>query len=322
MSSHVGRLTVGFPHAHTPITVAGIYWRISLAMAVPLGFAVGRSGVSVVWLVLLAVTGALIADLALSLIPVRETNASPSAVRDGRAVAYALFVAALIPTGTPPALAAAAGAVAMVVGVLMQGGVGAYWLHPALVALAIVLSTGVAPSSAETVVATSEFTAALGQSRLIRLIEVWLVEFAGTRVPPEAWASVTGIGVANPSTAAASMALPVLAAAMIVFGEDLVPLSVPIVFLVTVAAIGEITSDRAFDFTTTGTTLLVAVVAFADPGVRPRRLMGMVLFALVAGLAVGLLRAYDGATRPEIAGLLLAGSLVPAIDRLTDRSRR
>jgi Na+-translocating ferredoxin:NAD+ oxidoreductase RnfD subunit len=312
----------GFPHSFRALTVGGIYGRLIMAVSIPVGFGMLHGGATVVVLVAATVIAAVLTDLLVtSLLP--ETPASPA---DGRAVYLGLVVAALLPASASVPLAALAGALAILGGVWLVGGPGRYWVHPALVGLAL---SGIVLSGPATVgEAGASFTFPISLESL-PMMEQSLFEPLGVRIPADAWRLL--VGTIGPEGGAVTMALlgPVLVAALIVFGEDLLPGALPIGFLLSyvigVWLFGGLPEEwgrgEPFYALMLTNAPFVIICVLADPGIRPKTQTGMLLFGLLAGGVAALLWITDLVTVPAVAAVLVTGMFVPVIDRVTTRRR-
>lgn len=312
----------GFPHSFRAFTVSGIYGRLILATALPVSFGMLHGGSAVVMLVAAAVFAAVLTDLIITLL-LPETPSSPG---DGRAVYLGLVVAALLPASASVPLAAAAGALAVLVGVWLVGGPGKYWVHPALVGLAL---SGIALSGP---IAVGEAGASLTfpiSLENLPALERSLFEPLGVRIPTDAWRLLAG--TIGPEGGALTMALlgPVLVGALILFGEDLLPGMLPLGFLFSyvfgVWLFGGLPDEWArgepFYALMLTNAPFVMICVLADPGIRPKTHSGMLLFGLFAGSVAAVLWISRLVPVPAVAGVFVAGMFVPLIDRITMRYR-
>lgn len=315
--------TIPFPHQFRPLTASGIYRRAGLALAVVVSAAVARGGWPAAAVVVGALAGAMVGDLFAALLshPVRFT-----ALRGWRTTVIALIVAAATPAAAGPAGAAGAGFLALVVGVWLPGGPGRYWLHPALVGIA--LATIVLPGYAEPVT-TLDTLAAMGDPGRLAEMLSGRIGRLGIFVPADAFASFLIVDIPPQAPLAAGLLLPTLLASLIVFGEDLVPPVLPLAYFVSWAivtwGIGGLpaTAWAGEPLSVAATSLMPLTLFFVliEPGTRPLHFGGLAAFGVTAGTTAALLErsALPGAA-PLIA-VLVAGSLVPLFDWLHVRRR-
>jgi Na+-translocating ferredoxin:NAD+ oxidoreductase RnfD subunit len=300
------------PHQYRMLTVRGIYVRLDLALLAVLIAATLRSGTPVVVVALSAIGGGILAELAAGM--VNDLSMRRSGIGNGRAVYYGLLVTALAPIGISPALAAAATALAVLVGLWLPGGPGAYWLHPVLVGIALLPGIGLTAAGDALAGGPAALVSVIESSGIYQFLENRLFAPFGVSVSAGAVAALTGIGGAPPATMTAGLILPLLVSAMIVFGEDIVPAILPFVYFLTFAVAVDLLGGEPLSAFLGGNVPVVGFVLLADPGVRPVRTRGMVLFGAIAGTLTAMVTVFDGAAMPAVTGLLLAGAVLPLID--------
>jgi Na+-translocating ferredoxin:NAD+ oxidoreductase RnfD subunit len=308
------------PHQYRMLTVRGIYFRLDLALLAVLIAAGVRSGSMVVVIALSAIGGGILAELAAGMI--NDLSMRRSGIGNGRAVYYGLLVTALAPVGISPALAAAATALAVLVGLWLPGGPGAYWLHPVLVGIALLPGIGLTAVGDALGGGPAALITAIESSGAYRFLENRLFAPFGVSVSAGAVAALTGIGGVPPATLTAGLVLPLLVSAMIVFGEDIVPAALPVVYFIAFAVAVDLLGGEPLTALVTGNVPVVGLIVLADPGVRPVRTRGMVLFGALAGILTAVVTVFHGAAMPAVTGLLLAGSVLPLIDLWTVRRTR
>lgn len=310
-------LSERFPHTYRMLTVRGTYVRATLGVTILLASAVVRGGVSVVILALAALIGGILAELTIGL--GSDVSIRRSGIGSGRVSYYAFLIVALVPPGTDPGTVALAAATAVALGVWMSGGQRLYWVHPALVGLAVIPGI-VVVSTADPLAGSAEsLIAAIERSGAFRLFDAWLSGSLGLHVSPEALAALSGFGGVDPATVTAGLPLSLMLVAMLVLGEDVVPPVLPVAYLGAFVLVAEVAEVDALQLLLTGNAPVLAFLAFADPAVRPLRHGAMALFGVLAGGLAALFAVLGGVAMPAVAGLLIAGTLRPLFDLPTQR---
>ena len=305
------------PHSFRMLTVRGIYLRLAVALMLPLVPAVLRSGPTVVLLVLSALGGGLVAELLVAL--VSDDAAKSGGIANGRVLYFSLLTAALVPLETAPAVVAAAAAAAVLVGLWLPGGPGSYWMHPVLVGIALVPGLSTVSAADPLAIGSADITNQIEASRFFAVLESRFFAPLDMSVTPSAVASVTALAGTPPATVTAGLVVPLLISAMIVWGDDLVPVVLPVVYLTTFALMADALGGAPYSLVLAGNIPMIAVIGLADPGLRPRRLGSLVAFGVLAGILTAVIAVFEGAGIPAIAGLLLAGAFRPLLDYVADR---
>ncbi|MEX2444893.1 MAG: RnfABCDGE type electron transport complex subunit D [Alkalispirochaeta sp.] len=300
------------PHGFRMLTVRGIYLRLSLATAVLLVVALFRSGTPVMVTALAAIGGGILAELVVGL--TGDISVRRSGIGNGRVLYYGLLITALAPLGISAPAAAAATATAVLIGLWLPGGPGAYWLHPALVGLVFVPGLSVTPG--ESVGGTGGIAAVVESSQIYRVLDQYVFDPLSLSITPEWIAALSGMGTGEPASAAAGLLLPLLVAAMIIVGEDVVPWILPVMYIVAFAVTVTLFGGEPLTAAITGNAPIVAVLAVADPGVRPAHRGSIVVFGVLAGILTAVFTVYGGTDLPAVAGLVVAGAFRPLLDHL------
>ena len=301
------------PHTFRMLTVRGIYIRLALALVLVLIPAVFRSGATVVVLAVSAIGGGILAELVVGL--GSDLSVRRSGIGNGRVLYYALLVTALAPTTATPVVVAVATAAAVLVGLWLPGGPGAYWLHPVLVGLALLPGLSLMTGSDPLAAGTGVLPGIVESSQAFAFLDGRVFGPLGLSVSPSAIAAITGFSGSTPATVTAGLLLPLLIAAMVVLGEDVVPPVLPVSYLFVFAIVVDLLGGDVLSATLAGNVPVLALIALADPGVRPHRRRDIVLFGAIAGGLTAVLTAFGGTGMPGVAGLLLAGTLRPLLDR-------
>ncbi|POR05445.1 hypothetical protein AU468_00795 [Alkalispirochaeta sphaeroplastigenens] len=318
-----------FPHSFRYLTVHGLYWRLSVAALIPVAAGVVRGGLPALILVVAAVTGAVLADLLAAAL----LSGQPTLPSEGRSVYLGLVVAALLPVSVDPVIATLASLLTVFAGVWLFGGPGRYWMHPALVGIALagalIPGTGVILEAGGSGI-FSFFPGLI--SRVVPSLEQVLLEPLGVRVPGEAWSLVLGETALHGSSLTAGLVWPSLLGAMIVFGEDLSPVVTSLLFLVSYLGLvwllgglpqGEgLAGGDPLQALFMTNAVFVLVFLLADPGSRPASWGGMAFFGVLAGALAALFWISRQVAIPATASIFIAGFFVPLVDNLVCRVRR
>lgn len=233
-----------------------------------------------------------------------------------RVLYYGLFVVALAPYSASLGVIALATVGCIVLGYWAPGGAGRFWIHPAIVGLALAyLLTGTAGSE-DTLVAASQVGQGLGAR-----LNVEVLSRLSIRVSEGFWERF--VGVLRPATPAGHL-LPILIASLIVYGEDLAPpyaaLGVLITHSLTLWLLGglpvQLWAGAPFTGMVGGNLPFLMVFALAEPSVRPARPGGAVAFGLITGCITALLYHGNGTVWPGLIAFIIAGSLSCVFDRV------
>ncbi len=311
MSSGVTR----YPHTFRMLTATGLYWRLNLAMGIPVLFGVYRAGSAAFFQVALAIGIAVGVEVASALLSGAETRG----LAIGQTVSIGIFVAAMTPLSAGPLFVTVAAAAAILLGLKVVGGAGRYWIHPAMIGLAVAESVfpnrlGAIPAEVSS-----------GSGRLVGAVADFfgrmVFEPLAVRIPVDIWDRLTSLQ-AIPGAPIVAAAIPlILLASLIVYGEDLLPPIVPIAAFLAFVLAERFIGGEPLSALLNGTVLFALVYGPADPGVRPRSTQGSVVFALSLGLLVAIFTEAAYVTAPTVAAFLVAGSFVPLINTVLPRRR-
>ncbi len=291
------------PHMHDSRSLAGMMRTVCIALAPALAAGAALLGAGILVNAAAAVLAA-IASEALFLLAARKKIT----LTDGSAAVTGLLVAFNLPAGTPPWLAAAGGAFAIVFIKQLSGGMGANPFNPALGALAIMhLFFPAEMGGAWHSFSTAPPITAETQS---------LAPFV---------ALLTGGSGATVAEVAAPLAL---CGGIFLLVRRVISWHIPIAFL---AAAG---ATAFFLFRTPGTgesaaalsagyhlvaggLFLYAFFMATDPATSPVTAPGMVLFGACCGALVIIVRPFGGYPETAPLAMLLMNALAPLIDRIT-----
>lgn len=318
-----GERVMSSPHRFRMLTVQGIYLRMSVLLCFLIALAGLRSGVSVLLPAIAAAGGALAADLLVGLLPSDAEVAGRwwpgSGLRNGRALYLGLLVAALAPQGSDPMVLAGAAAAAVVLGVWVIGGTGTLWMHPSLLALALIPQRGTGLAEGASVQGSAAVGDLLQRSGISAALESSVFVPLDLSVTPDALTSVVSVMPESAVSLSAGLLLALLPVAMVVFGEDIVPPLLPISYLLAFVLVVDLLGGSVLAAMAGGNAPVIALLALPNPGARPRRLGGLLAYGVIAGLLGAVLTVSGSVALPAVSGVLLAATLVPLADWLGER---
>jgi electron transport complex protein RnfD len=234
---------------------------------------------------------------------------------DGSAIVTGVIFALLLPTTAPWWLALVGGALAIGLGKHAFGGLGSNLFNPA--ALSRVILMGLIPgvwflSTAGTV---DGITTASPLARESGVLAPTITEL------------LTG---STPGTFGQVAPLAVLAGGLLLVGLRTIDWRIPLTFLAAVAFLALVLPPGArieghapwllgnpLLHLVGGGTLLAAFFMLSDPVTAPFAPNGRIIFAIVAALAMMLVRFYTPYPDGAVMAILLANASVPLIDRIT-----
>lgn len=314
MTTH---LATGYPHTFRMLTVPGMYWRLNLAMGIPVLFGVYRAGSPGFLIAIAALSTAILTDLLMTIVTGRRDY---SGVSNGRAVSIGLFTVAMTGIDAGPLFAVTASAAAVLIGVWLLGGPGRYWLHPAMVGLAIagtimptrIVGLGTSAVSHESGRLVGAFADFVGRM---------VFEPLAVRVPVEIWDRLTALG-AVPGTAIVTATIPlILLASLIIYGEDILPPVIPISVFTAFVLVAWAYGGEPVTALVDGTVLFAIIFGPAEPGTRPRSPVSLAVFGVLLGAFLALFSQSSLVAMPIVAAYLIVGSLVPSMIMLRTRRR-
>ncbi|MCG8477871.1 MAG: RnfABCDGE type electron transport complex subunit D [Spirochaetales bacterium] len=298
------------PHSFRMLVSRGVYLRLSLALAFPVLVGALRLGASAIPLIVAGLLGAFLAELAVGI----ATNRPGSGVRNGRTLYYGLLVVALSPVDIPPSFVAAAAAITVLFGVWLPGGPGAGWLHPVAVGLALVPAFYDVGPWARLGDTLPTMLTAFESGAFFQTVQNRVFIPLGMRVPPDALLAIVGLDGGAGIGFTSGLLIPLLASALIVFGEDLVPVVLPVTYFCGFVLCVRLAGGDVFAAMLSTNVALIGLAGLADPGIRPVKVWMIALFGLLAGSCTGLLTAWNGTPVPAVVGLLIVGSFRPLLN--------
>ena len=310
------RLPAAPPHRFRTLTVVGFYTRLLLAVLVAAAPGLLRDGGARLPVALAAAAFAVGLQWGRAALFNRALRTSETL----RAVYYGVFVAALVPYGASIEVVALAILACIVLGYWAPGGVGQFWIHPAVIGLAFAYLLIGIDTTGDTFAVTPHVGQGLGAQ-----LNAALLSPLSIRVGEGFWERF--IGLARPESPAGHL-LPVLVASLIVYGEDLAPPQAALGALLGHAVVlwmvgglpSQLWAGAPFTGLVGGNVAFLIVFALAEPGVRPARSGAALWFGLITGSISAGLYASSATAWPAIVAFVLAGSLSRLLDR-TGRNR-
>jgi Na+-translocating ferredoxin:NAD+ oxidoreductase RnfD subunit len=311
------RIASPFPHTFQPVTVRGIYIKLTVALVPLLLVAIWRGGTPVVMTVIAAIATGAVAEFLVDLFRTGAATSSPA--KNGRVLYLMVLLAVLVPVQTSPIVVAIAAAATVLIGVYLMGGTGVYYVHPVFIGLMVVAGGGFTTIPNEEAAALASLAQIVADSGVYQGLTDSVFVPLGMRVPPEALALLINVGDAGAVSVGAALIPPLILGALFVFGEDLVPPAVVVAFLLGVVAVLFVAEADIIDLLVRSNVLIVLVFALADPSVRPMRAVGMAVFGVASGVLSAVLLVTSGAAVPVITGVVLVATIRPLLDQVLRR---
>ena len=299
------------PHVHAAETTQRIMWWVNGALAPAALWGVFVFGLPALRVIAASVAGAMAAEwLAGRALKLRPT------LGDGSAVCTGLLLAMTLPPRVPFWMALLGGAFAIAIGKMIFGGLGMNLFNPALIGRAFMLATFPLPmtagwSKAHAIVSppldavtTPTPLAALREQGLDAAMR--LAEGAGG-----AWSSLV-FGFRPGWIGEVSVLLIALGGA-VMLARGIIRLTIPLSVFAGLA-LTTAPSGALWLHLLTGGLWLGAIFMATDYVTSPNTRNGQIIFGLVIGALTGLIRLYGGYPEGICYAILLANTLVPALN--------
>lgn len=305
------------PHVHTADSTRRIMWTVNAALAPAALWGVFVFGYRALLVILAAAAGAVAAEWVAS----RALKARTS-VADGSAACSGILLALTLPPLVAPWMAFLGGVFGILLGKMIFGGLGYNLFNPALIGRAFMMATFPLPMTSgwaspkpwfSTVDAVTTATP-LGALRE-RGLEA-AMKLAGG--PGSPWTGLI-LGLRPGSIGEVSVVLVVLGGAVLLARgiiRPTIPLSVVAGLVLTTAPTGLVGLHLL-----TGGLWLGALFMATDYVTSPNTRNGQIVFGLVIGALTGVIRMYGGYPEGICYAILIANTLVPALN-LWFRPRR
>lgn len=329
MSARVGDLTL----ATAPFVKSGLGTRrlmaeVLLALVPVVAAATWYFGLAAPLVVGSAILGAVAAEA-----PFRGTREGLGSLADGSALLTGALLGLTLPPSIPLWMAFLGGAVGILLGKTLWGGLGQNLFNPALVgraflqaAFPVTLTTWTAPGSDLVRFGSSTLAPPLGHGAVdatTTATPLGLAKFSGEFTAWDALLTGNIAGSLGETSAAVLLLTGIVLAARKVFDWRL-----PAATLLTVAAASQvlhaIAPDRCGDglfMVLSGGLLFAAVFMVTDPVTTPLTPRGMWIFGVGVGVLVVLIRVYGGLPEGVMYAILLMNAATPLINRATQPRR-
>jgi Na+-translocating ferredoxin:NAD+ oxidoreductase subunit D len=216
-------------------------------------------------------------------------------LHDGSSIFIGTLFAMMCPLQLPLGIVALGSFFSVFVGKELFGGTGEYVLHPALVGQ-IFIHTGFPISE--------HFMTLYGVNGV-----TWSDIYGVT--PTWSWKALLGLG---PTMMADGSTLPLLAGAIMLVGKRLIHWEVPILFLISLAAVASVLGLNPIMSLFAGNACFAAFFLVSDPVTTPMTRSGARFFAIACGVLVGALRFGSGYFYILPFAVLIMNALTPWID--------
>jgi electron transport complex protein RnfD len=299
------------PHVHAAETTARIMWWVNGALAPAALWGVFVFGLPAAGVLVAAIAGALVAEAAAQ----RALRRPLTTVRDGSAFCTGLLLALTLPPLVAPWMAFLGAAFAIVFGKALFGGLGFNLFNPALVGRAFMLATfpqamtlGWSPPRAMPgldAVTTATPLAALREGG----VDAALALVGG---PGSPWVGLV-LGFRPGSIGEVSVLLIALGGLVLV-ARGIIGLTIPLSIFAGLLLTTAFSGAPLLHFLSGGLWLGAFFMA-TDYVTSPGQRGGQIVFGLVIGALTGLIRQFGGYPEGICYAILLANTLVPALNQ-------
>jgi electron transport complex protein RnfD len=294
------------PHVHAAESTARIMWWVNAALLPAAAWGVFVFGWPAAEVILASLAGAVLAEwLAARALRMRNT------VRDGSAFCTGLLLALTLPPRLPAGFALLGAVFAILLGKMIFGGLGMNLFNPALIGRAFLMAsfplpmtTGWSPARPVSALTTATPLMALREQGLDAAMKL-----AGG--PEGPWSGLL-LGFRPGSIGEVSVLLLALGAGVLV-ARRIISLTIPLAVFAGVALTTAFTGLVGFHLLSGGLWLgafFMATDYVTSPSVRN----GQIVFGLTIGVLTGLIRVYGGYPEGICYAILIANTLVPALN--------
>ncbi len=297
-----------FPHSYRSLSTRGFYLRFVVAVALVLAASVFRYGWNAVANIVVAVVTTVVLDGGIASLS-RRANASSDVLFS------ALVLCALLPPATPWSVVSIGCVVIVLVGKWTFGGVGSYWMHPAILAYVVIVLSGKGAFESWFVVPRTWPSTAVDWSAT-ELINVYLFGTVGA-VVDVGWLDLLFGNVPGPL---GGTVIVTLFAGLFLMAEDVIPATFPALFaigMVAVLLLGG--SQEVFTTVFSGQVALAAFFLVPEPVSRAKTYLGLALVPLFAGAISGVFTLVGMGGASPIYGTAVVNGFTPLIDSLAGR---
>jgi electron transport complex protein RnfD len=297
------------PHVHAAESTASIMWWVNVSL-----FPAAAWGIFVFGLPALAVVAASIAGAVASEWLAGRWLRMRTTIGDGSAVCTGLLLALTLPPRLPPGMAALGAVFAVLLGKMIFGGLGMNLFNPALIGRAFLMAsfplpmtTGWSPAHAAghvEAVTTATPLMALREQGVDAAMRV-----AGGASGP--WSGLL-LGFRPGSIGEVSVVLLALGAGVLV-ARRIIHLAIPLSIFAGVALTTAFSGLVGFHLLSGGLWLGAFFMA-TDYVTSPSTRNGQIVFGLAIGALTGLIRLFGGYPEGICYAILIANTLVPALN--------
>ncbi len=298
------------PHIHTNETTAKIMWWVVAAL-IPAGCAgVFIFGLNALWVIILSILSALLAELSWQVITKRKITIS-----DGSAFLTGLLLAYNLPSGVPLWLPVVGAIFSIIIGKQVFGGLGQNIFNPALVGRVFLMASW--PSYMTTFIKPLAYDAITSATPLAALKEGKILEHISTF---DLFLGLRGGCIGEVCI------LALLLGAAILLIKGYISWHIPVTYISTTGLFIYIFAGKHF-FTgdwlfhiLCGGLILGAFFMATDYVATPLTRKGQIIFGVGCGLLTGVIRIWGGYPEGVAYAILMMNAATPLIDRYT-RSR-
>ena len=300
------------PHVHAAETTAHIMWWVNGALAPAALWGAFVFGWPAVRVLVAAIVGALLAESAVQ----RSLGRPMRTVRDGSAFCTGLLLAMTLPPLVAPWMAFLGAAFAIVFGKALFGGLGFNLFNPALIGRAFMLASF--PQAMTLGWAPPRIGAAAGLDAVTTATPLAALREGGVNAamqlvggPASPWVGLV-LGFRPGSIGEVSVLLVALGGLALV-ARGIIGLTIPLAVFAGVL-LSTAFSGAPFLHLLSGGLWLGAFFMATDYVTSPGQRSGQIAFGLVIGALTGVIRQYGGYPEGICYAILLANTLVPALN--------
>lgn len=299
------------PHVRVEESTAKIMWWVNGALAPAAIWGVLVFGPDALAIVLASIAGAIAAEWAAARALKRRVT-----LEDGSAVCTGLLLAMTLPPGVPWWTAALGAIFAIVFGKAIFGGLGYNLFNPALIGRAFMLATFPVAMTAGWTLPRPWFQAPVDAittaTPLAALREQGLAEALQLAASPAGPYAGLALGLRPGSIGEGSVLLLALGAGALL-ARRIITLTIPLAIFAGVAVTTAFSGALALHLLSGGLWLGAFFMA-TDYVTSPVTRNGKIVFGLIIGALTGIIRLYGGYPEGICYAILLANTLVPALN--------
>ena len=299
------------PHVRVVESTTSIMWTVNASLAPAALWGVFIFGLPALLVLLASIGGALAAEYLAG-----RAMKSHTSVRDGSAFCTGLLLAMTLPPLVPFWMAAVGSIFAILFGKMIFGGLGYNLFNPALIGRAFMMATFPLPMSAGWAAPRAGLASpldAMTTATPLGALREQGLDAAAKLIggPGNLW---TGLSLGfRPGSIGEVSALLILLGAGFLLMRGIIRLTIPLAVFAGVALSTAFSGNAALHLMTGGLWLGAFYMA-TDYVTSPNQRNGQIVFGLVIGGLTGLIRLYGGYPEGICYAILLANTLVPALN--------